>query len=109
QRLTILERSRPGGRIAVVADSAGPLQSRDYVAVEDVRDQSHPAMRDERLAVGGNDAGGFLSAMLQRVEPEVGQVGGFRMPVDAEHAAFLMENIKFRLFDTEHVVVSHGR
>ena len=41
----------------------------------------------EAIAVGGDDAGRLLPAMLQRVQPEVGDVGGLGVTVDAEDAA----------------------
>jgi hypothetical protein len=37
------------------------------------------------------DAGGLLPAVLQRVEPEVGEVGGLGVAVHAEHAALVVE------------------
>ena len=45
-------------------------------------------------AVAGGDARAFLAAMLQRIEPEIGQVGRFRMAVDGEHAALLVQFIE---------------
>jgi hypothetical protein len=41
--------------------------------------------------VGGSDAGGFLSAMLQRVEAEVDLPGRVRMAMDGDHAAVFAE------------------
>ena len=45
------------------------------------------------LAVVGDDTGGFLSAMLQRVEAKVGKVRSFLVPVDAEDGAFVVKFI----------------
>ena len=45
-------------------------------------------------AVARGDAGAFLSAMLQRVETQVGEVRGLGMPVDGEDAAFFMEFVE---------------
>jgi hypothetical protein len=42
-------------------------------------------------AVGGSDAGGFLSAMLEGVEGEVGLAGGVGMVVDGDYAAVFAE------------------
>src|SRR5271167_378596 len=91
QRLTILERRRPGGRIAIVADRRGAFEPAQYLAIKYVGNQAHPAMRDKRLAVGRNDTSGFLPAMLQRVKAEVCEIGGLRMAIDAEHSAFFVE------------------
>ena len=46
-------------------------------------------MRTSRAVRCGN-AGALLAAMLQRVEPEVGEVGGFGMTEDAEDPAFFL-------------------
>jgi len=44
-------------------------------------------------AIAGYDAGGFLAAMLEGVEAEVGEVGGFGMAEDAEDTTFVVEVI----------------
>ena len=45
-------------------------------------------------AVAGADAGALLSAVLQRVEAQVGQLGGFGMAVDGDDAALVVELIE---------------
>ncbi len=45
------------------------------------------------LAVEGDDAGRFLTAMLQRMQPERRQRRRIRVPQNAEHAAFFMQRI----------------
>ncbi|GAA3854426.1 hypothetical protein GCM10022626_27380 [[Pseudomonas] carboxydohydrogena] len=47
----------------------------------------------EAMAVEGDDAGGFLAAMLEGVKPEGGDGGGVGVTVDAEHAAFFPKRI----------------
>jgi hypothetical protein len=59
-----------------------------------VRDVAHAAMQIGFATVARCDAGAFLTAMLQGVEAQVGEVCGFRMPVDREHATFLVELVK---------------
>ena len=49
--------------------------------------------RCRSIAVGRGDAGRFLAAMLQRVEAEIGELGGFGMAEDAEDAAVIVEMI----------------
>ncbi len=51
---------------------------------------TRPRRRSEwkRLPSKGDDAGGFLAAMLERVQAERGDGGGVGMAEDAEHAAF---------------------
>ena len=56
---------------------------------EGVADEAEPALGMEALAVEDDDAGGFLAAMLERVQAERGDGGGVGMAEDAEHAAFL--------------------
>ena len=41
----------------------------------------------------GDDAGGFLAAMLQGMQPQNRQGAGIGMAVNAENAAFLMQGI----------------
>jgi hypothetical protein len=50
-------------------------------------------MRAELLAVIGDDAGRFLAAVLQGVQPERGQRRRVGMAVNPEHAAFLVEMV----------------
>ena len=47
----------------------------------------------EALAVEGDDAGGFLAAMLERVQAERGDGGGVGMAENAEHAAFFAQAV----------------
>ena len=58
---------------------------------EGVADEAEPALGMETLPVEGDDAGGFLAAMLERVQAERGDGGGVGMAEDAEHPAFLAQ------------------
>ena len=58
------------------------------------------------IAVEGDDAGGFLAAVLQGVQAERGDGGGLRMAEDAEHAALFAEPVGIRI---EHIEVSRHR
>ncbi len=87
---------------------AGAFEFRDDRAVEDVGYQSHPAMRDQRLAVGRDDSRRLLSAMLLRVETQVREVGSLGVPIHAEYSAFLVEDVELRFFDCyDRVFFSH--
>jgi hypothetical protein len=56
--------------------------------VKDVADQADMALDcGTAAAVIGDDAGGFLAAMLEGVQAERGDSGGLGMAKDAEHAA----------------------
>ena len=46
--------------------------------VEGLGDLAHRARDAQLLAVGGGNAGALLAAMLERVEAEVGEIGGLR-------------------------------
>ena len=84
-----------------MADGELAGEASEDVGGEDVGDEAHGLVAMELDAVGGNDAGGFLSAMLKGVEREIGELGGLGMVVDGDDAALfvqLVENI-FRLFD----------
>ncbi len=48
-------------------------------------------MHIEMLAVSGHDAGGFLSAMLQRIEAKISQIRRFFVAIDAEDGALVVE------------------
>ena len=79
-----------------MADGAG--QAVDHLAAgEGVADQAEAALGMEALAVEGDDAGGFLAAVLERVQAERGDGGGVGMAEDAEHAAFLAQPVGIRI------------
>ena len=91
--LRVHQRSVAGGGIARVADGGVAGKVRDHFRRENLLHQAHGFVDVELRAVGGSDAGGFLAAMLQRVEAEVRHLGGFGMAEDAEHAAMIVEVI----------------
>jgi hypothetical protein len=66
-RLGILECARPRRRIPVVADGGFPFEMADHRSVEDVRDEPHPLHQPQLAVAGGNDAGAFLSPVLQSI------------------------------------------
>jgi hypothetical protein len=43
------------------------------------------------LAIARDDAGGFLSAMLQGIQPKIGQVCRFLVAVNTEDGTFVVE------------------
>ena len=61
------------------------------------RRQGRAGVRCESGSVERDDAGGFLAAMLQGVQAERGDGGGFRVTEDAEHAAFLAQRIAIEI------------
>jgi hypothetical protein len=79
------------------------FEALDHVLrAEILADMAEAAMSVELLAVEGDDAGGFLAAMLQGVEAERREGGGFRMAENAEDAAFLMRVVVIERNGIEH-------
>ena len=74
-----------------MADGAVPGQALEPVAAEHVGHPAHRLLDLEVVAVGGGDARRLLAAVLQRVEPEVGDVGGLGVVPDPEEAALVVE------------------
>ena len=88
--LRIEQRRIAGGGVARVADGERAGNAGQHVGGEDVGDQAHGLVQLQLLAVGGGDARRFLAAMLQRVQAEVGELGGLGMAVDGHHATFFV-------------------
>ena len=61
------------------------------LAAEHVGDPAHGLLDVKRLAVGGGDARRFLAPVLERVQAEVGDVGGLLVIPDAEKPALIVE------------------
>ena len=94
QRLHVAQDGVAGGGVAVVAERDVALEAADHVGlVEVVADEAEAALGMEVAAVVGDDAGGFLAAMLQGVQAERGQGGGVLVAEDAEDAAFLAQAV----------------
>ena len=91
QRLHILEPGSPRRGIAIVSDRHRPRQPRQGLLGEYIGDMALALFNMEMLAVVGNDSGGFLAAMLKRVEAEVGEIGRFLVAVYAEDGTFVVE------------------
>jgi hypothetical protein len=60
-----------------------------------VADEAQTPLGVKVVTVEADDAGGFLAAMLERVEAKRRKGRRVRMAEDAEHAAFLMQAILF--------------
>ena len=80
-----------GGGIAGVADGAGAGKFCEDARDKDFLDFAHGAVSVEVVAVAGDDAGGFLAAMLECIEAEVREIGGFGMAEDAEDTTLVVE------------------
>src|SRR5690348_5534722 len=71
-RLRVEQRGVAGGGVTGVSDGERTRQGSQNGRGEDVAHQAHGAVHANVVAVGGGDAGGFLSTVLQRVQAEVG-------------------------------------
>ncbi len=87
ERLRVLEVRAARRGVADVPDRARTLELRDVGGRERRLDAVHRAVEEELLAVARCDAGGLLPAVLERVNAEVRELRGFRVPVDTEDAA----------------------
>src|SRR3546814_1922145 len=92
QRLDVAQRRLAGGRIAVVTDGGVAGEARhDAFGGEDIADQAKVAVSVEVLPVEGDDAGRFLTPVLQGVQAERGQRGGILVAEHAEDPALVVE------------------
>ena len=91
KRVRVLGAACAGGRVARVAE--GEDRARPHVLDgrrrEHLRDEAHAAMHAHGRAIRDSDSRRLLAAVLQREQPEVGQVGDIDAPrcADAEHTA----------------------
>src|SRR5262249_23502880 len=87
--LGVQQDSVAGGGVARVADGNGTRQLVKRGRRKNLIDLAHALLADDLAVVGGRDAGRFLAAVLQRVQPEVGALRSLRMAVDGEYAALV--------------------
>ena len=74
ERLDVVCGARAGRCVTHVADGAIALQSFDFRAHRrTLGEQAESAMTDEMTVIVGDDAGTFLTAMLQRVQAKIGE------------------------------------
>ena len=98
ERLRVLDAcSRPPSNTACGRWPDGPAALSSVCSLK--ASATWPIARDSRMRSpsAGGDAGALLPAMLQRVEAEVGEVGGLGMPEDAENAALVFEFVAWSL------------
>ena len=93
-----------GRGVAGVADGAVARKFCENGGSEDLFDLAHGAVEVQFGAIAGDDARGFLAAMLQRVKTEISEVGGFGMAEDAEDTTLVVEVIVENLDVESHAV-----
>src|SRR5262249_3191569 len=89
-------------RVARVTDSGGAGKFVQNIGLEDFFDLSHGAVGGKFAVVGRNDAGRFLSAMLQRIQAQVGELGRLLVAVDPDDATVVVEVIVHQLLRATH-------
>jgi len=95
--LGIVERSIAGGGIARVAHGGIAGKAGEDVAGKNFGDHPHAAMAVEIATVAGSDAGGFLAAMLEGIEAEVGEFAGFGVAIYPDDPAVVMQAVVARM------------
>jgi hypothetical protein len=94
QRLHVAQDGFAGGGIAHMPDRRHAGQPIDHLAArEGVADQAQLPLGMEAAAVEGDDAGGLLPAMLERMQPERRDGGRIGVAENAENAAFLAQPV----------------
>src|SRR5882724_5406399 len=91
ERLALANRNLASSRVTHVTDRRVPGQTIDSGLLKNFRDVTHVAFGKQMLAGRSHDAARFLSAMLQRVNPEIGHARGFRVSVDSKDAALFVQ------------------
>ena len=83
-----------------MADGSGAGQAvDDFAPREGVADQTEAAFGVEALAVEGDDAGGFLAAVLKRMQSERGDGCSVGMAEYAKDAALFAQPVRIRIED----------
>src|SRR5712675_2424699 len=101
-RLRVHQRSVAGRRVARMSERCVAGKPRKHVGLKNIRDQAETFFKMQFPAVARDDARRFLSAMLQRVEAQIGHLRGLGMAEDSAHAAVIVETIVVYLNQTAH-------
>src|SRR6185312_14747271 len=92
--LDVAQAGTAGGGVARMADGAVALQAVDDALLgEGIADQPDMAFDMELGAVIGHDAGGFLAAMLQRMQAERDDRRGVLPAENAKNAALVVKMV----------------
>ena len=89
--LGVLPHAGTGGAVAAVAHGQVPVQTLQRRLVEDLRHQAHVLVDHDVGAIADGHPGRLLAAVLEGVEPEVGQLGDSLAGCPhSEHAAGIL-------------------
>jgi hypothetical protein len=89
-----------------MADGEVPGKPLQPLFIENIRNEAHRFFEMDIFPVRRAYAGTFLAAVLKGIKSEIGEVGGFRMPVDAKNTAFFIDIMKGRLCRAT-ILISH--
>ena len=91
--LGVDERTISGGGVARVAHRGRAGQALEHLRLKNLLHRAHAFFQVQRSAVGGDDARRLLPAMLQGIEAEVGEFGGFGMAEDSADTTVIVKMI----------------
>ena len=96
ERLDVVRGAGAGRGVTHVADGSVAFEPFDFALIaEHLGEQSESAVAGQMAVIVGDDAGTFLTAMLQRVQAEIGKSGGVGVAPHAEDATFLVNAFEF--------------
>src|SRR5262249_15657327 len=94
KRLCFEYRNLARGRVAHVANRARATQAIEVRLIKRFGDMSRLTFETQLSAVGRNKTARLLTAMLQRVQSQIGQSCGFRVTVDAEDTTLFTQFVE---------------
>ena len=74
-----------------MADRRVSGQTIESCLLKNFRHVTHVSFGKQVLAVGSHDAARFLSAMLQRIKPEIGHARGFGVSIDTKDPTLFVQ------------------
>ena len=98
KRLCVPQRRVAGGRVPRMSNRQITRQLVQNGRCKDIRDMSHAADAMDLASVAGGNTGALLPPMLQRMQPQIRQVGSLRMPEDCENATLLVQLVEWMIF-----------
>ena len=101
-RLRVHQRRIARRRIPRVPDRRRAPQPRDHLRREYLLHVPQASVECMSVPSRRSDPRRFLPAMLQRVEPQIGELRRLRMPVHPEHAAVIVKMIVPDLYELAH-------
>jgi hypothetical protein len=77
-----------------MADGKVPGEADESVFSEDVSNQAHRFVEVKASTIRRDNAGGLLAAMLELMQPEVGELGSFRVGVDCDYPTIFLQFVE---------------